>query len=382
MSEQQSAQERTERPTPKRLLDARRKGQVPRSRELNTVAVVLAGAAGMFVFGDWMMAALRRIVVTGLAPADIRSMTANETVEALYSAGYAALVLLGPLLVILLLASLAGPALMGGLIFSAEAARPKLSRLDPLAGLKRIFSLQGLMELFKTLLKFAVLTGIAAALLWALSIDVLNLARGQVDRGMADAAWLVLLAFMVMSGGLVLIAAVDAPFQLWNHVKQLRMTHQEIRDEFKETDGNPELKGRIRRMQQELARRRMMEAVPHADVVITNPTHYAVALRYGDRPDRAPRVVAKGRDLVAARIRELAAEHQVPVCSAPPLARAIYFNTDIDQEIPAALYLAVARVLAWVFQVRTARAGRVPTPDFPADLPVPDELLKRARNDQ
>jgi len=381
MSEEKPAQERTEQPTPKRLLDARRKGQVPRSRELNTVAVVLAGAAGLMIFGGWMMTRLKTLASTGLAPTMTRSMTPAEAVEALYSAGLNALIMLSPLLVILMVAAFAGPALLGGLIFSAEAARPKINRLNPLSGLKRIFSLQGLMELFKTLLKFVVLTGIGATLLWSLSADVLGLGYGQVEHGMASAAQLVLLAFLVMSGGLVLIAAVDAPFQVWNHLKQLRMTRQEIRDEFKETDGSPEQKGRIRRMQQEVARRRMMEAVPAADVVITNPTHYAVALKYSDRPDRAPRVVAKGRDLVAARIRELAVAHAVPVCSAPPLARAIYFNTDIDQEIPAALYLAVARVLAWVFQVKTARASGADMPDFPAELPVPDELLTRARTD-
>jgi flagellar biosynthetic protein FlhB len=239
-----------------------------------------------------------------------------------------------------------------------------------------------LKELVTTLLKFGVLTGLASGLLWWLAPEVLGLGYGSVEAGVKAAGDLVLDAVLFMTGGLLLIAAIDAPFQVWSHRKQLRMTRQEILDELKESEGSPELKGRVRQVQRDMARRRMMSAVPGADVVITNPTHYAVALKYGDRPDRAPRVVAKGKDLVAARIRELAEEHQVPICSAPPLARAIYFNTEIDQEIPAALYLAVARVLAWVFQVRNARAKGGRAPDSPADLPVPEELLNRDRTSE
>ncbi|MEQ8485065.1 MAG: flagellar biosynthesis protein FlhB [Pseudomonadales bacterium] len=378
MSQNDSAQERTERPTPKRLLDARKKGQVPRSRELNTLAVMLAGALAFMVFGGWMMDGLRALAVTGLSPTQGAALTPAGVVDALFAAGAQALTVLLPLLAMLLVATLAGPALMGGLIISAEAAKPKMSRLNPLSGLKRIFGMQGLMELFKTLLKFAVLTGLGCALLWSVSDELLTLGRGAVEADLARSSRIVLLAFFVMVGGLVLVAAVDAPFQLYNHVKQLRMTRQEVRDELKEVEGNPEMKARVRRTQQEMANRRMMEAVPTADVVITNPTHYAVALKYGDRPDQAPRLVAKGRDLVAATIRELAEAHGVVVCSAPPLARAIYFNTRLGQEIPAALYLAVARVLAWVYQVRDA--GRDSRPEFPGDLPVPAELLNHRRS--
>jgi flagellar biosynthesis protein FlhB len=382
MSEQAGAQERTERPTPKRLLDARRKGQVPRSRELNTVVVMLAGALSFMVFGSWMMDGLRALAITGLSPLRAAAMAPTATVDALFAAGGQALMVLLPLFAMLLLATLAGPAMMGGLIASTEAARPKISRLNPLSGLKRIFGPQGLMELFKTLLKFAVLTGLGAALLWSVTDELLALGHGSVDADLAHAVGIVLLAFFVMVGGLLVVAAVDAPFQLYSHLKQLRMTRQEVRDELKETEGNPELKARIRRTQQELANRRMMEDVPDADVVIMNPTHYAVALKYGDRPDRAPRLVAKGRDLLAARIRELAEANGVVVCTAPPLARAIYFNTELGREIPAALYLAVARVLAWVYQVRTARSAPARhgvEPVFPEDLPVPFELLKPRR---
>ncbi len=376
----QPAQEKTEQPTPKRLLDARRKGQVPRSRELNTMTVMLVGAGAMLVLGEWMLGGLQGVMIDRLGSAGMAGSAGADPIASLSGAVGEAMLLLWPLLLVLMVAALGGPALLGGLVFSAEAARPKLDRLSVPKGLKRIFSAQGLMELGKTLLKFVVLAGISGALLWSLSDRLLGLGNGAYLQGMAEAARMVQLAFLTLAGGLVLIAAVDVPFQLWNHFKQLRMTRQEVKDELKQTEGNPEMRGRIRRMQQEVASRRMMEQVPLADVIITNPTHYAVALRYTDRPDRAPRVVALGRDLVAARIRELAEEHRIPLCAAPPLARAIYFNCRLGEEIPAALYLAVARVLAWVMQVKSARSTGVNSPPVPKALPVPDELLKPRRN--
>jgi flagellar biosynthetic protein FlhB len=381
VSEQTFAQERTEQPTPKRLLDARRKGQVARSRELSTLATVLAGGAGLVVLGDWLMNGLESLTLRALARTDVAQLAPAELPQVLAGTTFEALLLLAPLLVLIVVATVAAPALMGGFVWSGEALVAKFERLDPFAGLRRIFSLHGLMELVKTLLKFGLLAGLAAAFLWGSAPRVVELAFGDVARGLVGAAELTRDAFLVLALGLVLIAAVDVPFQWWNHLKQLRMTRQEVRDELRETEGSPEVKARIRRLQQDAARRRMMEDVPRADVVITNPTHYAVALRYSDRPDRAPRVVAKGRDLVAARIRDIATENGVPVCSAPPLARAIYFSTRIGQEIPAVLYLAVARVLAWVFQVRTARQTAAAAPPFPSDLPVPDDWPRRPRGE-
>ncbi|TVS18542.1 MAG: flagellar biosynthesis protein FlhB [Gammaproteobacteria bacterium] len=376
----EQAQEKTEQPTPKRLEDARKKGQVPRSKELNTMAVMATGAAGLMLFGGWMLSGLAQLLVTGLSFPGSSEAATSDAVELLASSVVSALWLLAPLLLMLTVSALAGPALLGGLVFSAEAARPKLERLSVLKGLKRIFSLQGLMELGKTLLKFAVLTGMAASLLWWMADDLLALGGKAPRQGMAEAAAMVQLAFLCLTGGLLLVAAVDAPFQLWNHFKQLRMTRQEVKDELKQTEGNPEMRARLRRAQQEIASGRMMEDVPKADVIIMNPTHYAVALRYSDQPDRAPRVVAKGQDQVALRIRELAQAHRVAICSAPPLTRAIYFNTDIGQEIPAGLYLAVARVLAWVMQLKTAHRTGAPPPDFPADLPVPPDLEQNRRH--
>ncbi|MBN1240827.1 MAG: flagellar biosynthesis protein FlhB [Gammaproteobacteria bacterium] len=378
MSENDQAQERTEAPTPRRLEQARRKGQVARSRELNTMTVMLAGAGGMLALGPWLGARLRQLLIDGLSSPTPDSLDLGA---ALLAPVLDALVTFAPLLGLLLIAALAGPALLGGIAFSAEAAAPKLERLNPLAGLKRIFSAQGLMELVKTLLKFSVLTGAAAALLWALAGDLLRLGALPPVAGMAEAARLVQLAFAVLAAGLAVIAAADVPFQLWQHMRKLRMTRQEIKDELKETEGSPEVRAKVRRIQQEIAGRRMMSDVPTADVVLTNPTHYAVALRYTDQPNRAPRVVAKGRALVAARIRELALDHDVPVCSSPPLARAVFFTTDVGGEIPTALYLAVARVLAYVFELKGARATGRDEPEFPADLPVPDDLAGPPRGD-
>lgn len=379
MSEHDSAQERTESATPRRREEARRKGQVPRSRELNTMSVMLAGAGTMAVLGPWMFARLESLLVSGLAVSTHDVLGIDEAAGALGSVARDALVTFAPLFAFLLVAALAGPAALGGLVFSAEALAPKLERLDPMKGLKRIFSVQALVELGKTLLKFAVLAGLSVALLAALADELLGLGRMSPLDGLIAAAGHVKLAFVVLAAGLVVIAAVDVPFQVWNYLQKLKMTRQEVKEELKETEGNPEVRGKIRRLQQQAAQRRMMHEVPLADVVLTNPTHYAVALRYTDRPERAPRVVAKGCDLVAARIRELAESHRVPVCEAPVLTRAIYFNAELGAEIPVALYLAVARVLAYVFELKAAREHGRALPAFPADLPIPEGVRTEPR---
>ena len=379
MSEHDNAQERTESATPRRREQARRKGQVPRSRELNTMTVMLAGAGTMAVLGPWMFSRLESMLIAGLAVPTYQRFGIDDALAALGTPALEAFVTFAPLFVLLLVAAFAGPALLGGLVVSFEALTPKLDRLNPIQGLKRIFSIQALVELGKTLLKFAVLAGLSVVLLAALADELLRLGLMSPLDGLAAAAGHVKLAFVVLAAGLVVIAAVDVPFQLWNYLRRLKMTRQEVKDELKETEGNPEVRAKIRRLQQQAAQRRMMQEVPLADVVLTNPTHYAVALRYTDRPERAPRVIAKGRDLVAARIREIADSHRVPVCEAPLLTRAIYFNTELGAEIPVALYLAVARVLAYVFELKAARAHGRAAPQFPADLPIPEGVRTEPR---
>lgn len=366
-------QDRTEQATPKRREDARKKGDVPRSRELTMAGVMLSGAGALLV----MAAPAGERIVTGFADAfAIERQAIFDTAsmaEALGSGIANAMLGLAPLAVVLIVAVFAGATSLGGWSFSLAAAGFKAERMSPLKGIKRIFSANGLNELLKAIAKFCLVA--TFALFWLRhSIDeLLSLGHQPVTTAIQSAMEICAMSLLVVSTSLILIAAADVPFQLWNYQKKLRMTRTEIRDEFKETEGRPEVKARIRMLQQQAATRRMMEAVPTADVVVTNPTHFAVALKYDEHRMQAPRVVAKGRQLVAARIREVAEKHTVPLFSAPPLARALFRSTDIGQEIPAGLYTAVAQVLAYIFQLRNpgkhGRGSAVrPEPDVDESL--------------
>ncbi len=363
MAEQDTSQERTEQPTPKRLDDARKKGQVPRSRELTMMLVMLVGAATLLFLGSRFAGSLAGVMRRGFA--FDHGLLGREDVLVGYfaSQALAAVNMLIPLLVVLLVTALLAPATIGGWNFSFQALQPKYERLDPIKGLKRVFGPKGLMELAKTLGKFLVVGSAAAILVSNLSGRFARLALLDSVPAMAEAASMAGFALIVLSAALIVIAAVDVPFQLYQHTKQLRMTRQEVRDEMKQTEGKPEVKSKIRQLQQEIAGRRMMEAVPAADVVVTNPTHFAVALRYEAGRMAAPVVVAKGTGRIAARIREVAEESGVPLLEAPPLARALYYAADLGQAIPAGLYVAVAEVLSWVYQVRrVAGTGAEPNP--------------------
>ena len=378
MAENDSAQERSEQPTPKRIREAREKGQVASSRELNTTLVLLGGAGALLLMGGSIFRHLQEILRRSWSlerDVLLDTGTLYPLLQLRISEG---LLMLLPLFLLLMAAAVLGPIAMGGGNVSGKAMAPKWDKLNPVSGLQRIFSLQGLMEFGKTLAKFVLVTAIAAVLLWQLSGSLMGLGHQPLEQGLMHAGYMVGWTFLSLAAALILVALVDVPFQLWNHQKQLRMTKQEVKDEFKETEGKPEVKSRIRQTQQEMARRRMMAAVPKADVVVTNPTHYAVALRYDQQGMRAPRVVAKGADRIAAEIRERARAAGVPLFSAPPLARALYFSTGLDQEIPAGLYVAVAHVLAYVYQLRAAGTGATRRPEPPTDLPVPDDLLRRA----
>ena len=379
-----SDQEKTEDPTAKRLADTRDKGQVPRSRELATALVMLAGA-GMLVGGGSVQASRlteqwRRGLVV---PREL--LYAPESMGlALGDAVMDALLTLAPLLLATLVAAVAAPALLGGLLFSGSALRPDFSRLDPLRGFTRVFGAAGLIELGKALLKVLVVGGVAAGVAWQLVPDTLALGRLPVEVAIGRGAWLLAVAMLMLSGGLLLVAAVDAPLEWWRHRRALRMSREEIREEMKETDGRPEVKSRIRQLQRQFARARMLADVPKADVVVVNPTHYAVALQYDPKSMRAPRVLAKGRDLVALEIRRLATDAGVAVVEAPPLARALHASARLGGEVPPGLYLAVAQVLSYVFQVRdlvrrhgraAASSLRAPNPAVDASMlpPVPEE---------
>ena len=285
-----------------------------------------------------------------------------------------ALIMLLPFFGIMIVVAVAASVALGGFNISAEAMQPKFSKLDPIKGVKRLLDPKGLMELLKSLAKFVLVDSVTVSLLWAWQDDILGLADMDVTEALSDGLSMVGWASLLISSTMVLMAAIDVPFQLWQHKKELKMTQQEVRDELKQTEGRPEVKGCIRQLQREMAQRRMMEEVPKADVIVTNPTHYAVALRYDPDTMASPIVVAKAKDLVAANIREVGAEHEVPLIEAPVLARAIYFNTELNDTIPAGLFLAVAQLLAYVFQLRAWKEEGGDIPPLPEGFPVPEDL--------
>ncbi|AOU98459.1 flagellar biosynthesis protein FlhB [Acidihalobacter yilgarnensis] len=363
-------QERTEEATPKRLQEARDRGQVARSRELVTTAVLLAAAGGLLALGPSLAEGLMQSMRNGLTLDRSLIMDPGALYPALAGAVAQALRLLAPLLMLLALAALLASVVLGGISFSFQAIGFRWDRLDPLTGLGRVFSVNGLMELGKALVKFLVVAVVAVIVLWFEGPPLLALGGYALRPALAATGQMVGWSFLAFAASMIIIAAVDAPFQIWQHAKQLRMTRQEVRDESKETEGQPDIKRRQRQLQREISQRRMMQEVPKADVVVTNPTHYAVALRYDQDRMRAPRVIAKGKGQVAARIREIAAEHGVMVQSAPGLARAIYFHTRLNDEVPAALYIAVAQLLAYVYQLKTGAGtlGALPALEVPPEL--------------
>ena len=374
MAEDNSDLERTESATPRRLEQAREEGQIPRSRELASFAL-LGGAALM----AWLlMPQISREVQRMLAESlKFDRAMAFDPQHMLATAGREAwegLLAIAPLLALLTLFALLAPLLLSGWNFSSKALEPKFERLDPLAGLQRMFSSQGLAQLGLALSKTLLIVGFAAWAMWHERDATLGLVGENLEEGIAHMARIVGWCFLVIAGSLGVLAAIDVPFQLWSYHKKMRMTKDEVRRESKEQEGDPHLKAHIRAQQREIARRRMMSQVPKADVVVTNPTHYAVALVYQNGQMRAPTVVAKGAGLVAQKIRELAQEHQVPVLEAPPLARALYRHCELDREIPQALFGAVAEVLAWVYQLRTWKTPGGRAPEAPAELEVPPEL--------
>lgn len=363
------AEDRTEEATAKRQEDARERGQIARSRELATVFVLFGGAGALHMSGGALLDALGRLMRGSFSLSHAEIFGGRPLPARLIEAMIDGLTALAPILAVAAIVAIAGPLALGGWNFSWSAVAPKFERMDPMKGMARLLGPQGWVEMLKALAKFGVILGFAVIALRARVPALLTLAHGSLEGGLARSTDLLFSLYLVVAGGTVLIAAIDVPLQLRRHNKQLRMSKQEVRDEMRESEGSPELKGRLRSMQQEMARRRMMQEVPKADVIITNPEHYAVALRFDPKTMRAPLLIAKGVDEVARNIRELAAAHHVAVMSAPPLARAIYHTTKLNREIPAGLYLAVARVLAYVFQLR---AG---TPTMaPVDLPIPDDM--------
>ena len=375
MAESNSGAEKTEEATPKKLQESRDKGQVARSRELTTMSLLLASGAGFLMLGEQLVIDIMGLMREAFTASRVDLMDEENLTLLLEDSIINALIALVPFFVVVALAAFFAPMALSGWSFSTQAVAFKWSKLDPIKGIKRVFSMKGLMELFKALAKFVLVMTIAVLILWSQSEMYMMLGVKSVEPAIAQAGNLLMWAFILLSCATILVAAIDVPFQLWDHAKQLKMTLQEVKDEYKQTEGNPEMKRKVRETQMAMAEKRMMEEVPKADVIITNPTHYAVALKYDQAKSGAPIVVAKGQDLVAAKIRSLAYSNNVPLVEAPPLSRALFYSAEINDEVPAGLYLAVAQVLAYVYQLRQkqSRFDETLTMD---DLPIPDDLKR------
>ncbi len=371
---EESDLEKSEQPSQRRLDQAREKGQVARSHELSTFSLLMAGGVSLWLMGGHLNAQMVNLLQDGMTISPDLVFRPELLIPHLYDLSVRVLMIFAPVLALMLLTALVSPLFLNGWLFSTEALIPQFSRMNPITGIGRMFSTNALVELAKAFGKAIVVGGIAAWVMWRHLGDALQLATLSISSAISEMGYLVGGSFLAIVGGMVLIVAIDVPFQLYTHNKKMMMTKEEVRQEHKETEGNPQIKMRIRSMQREAARRRMMSAIPTADVVVTNPTHYAVALKYSDRGMRAPEVVAKGSDLLAQRIREIAQESGVPILEAPPLARALHKHTDIGESIPEALYTAVAEVLAYVYQLKRYQEEGGSRPAEPGGLPVPSEL--------
>ena len=369
-----SGQDKTEDATSKRLSESRKKGQVPRSKELNTFVTLVVSAALFFYMGRHMVIGLLEMMKHQFELSRqtiFDPLTPVKYIQLAFSEGYTVVF---PLMIVLMIADLLTPLLMGGWNFSSEAFEPKFSKLNPLQGVKKILGIQGVVELFKAIIKVLLIGFVAWNLFKIYFDDFMSLSQLNLEQAIFRAGEIIVISVLVLSSTFLLLVLIDVPYQLWNHQRQLKMTKQEVRDEAKESEGSPEVKGKIRQMQMQAAQRRMMEEVPTADVIVTNPTHFAVALKYDQASSGAPVLVAKGTDLMAAQIRNIALANKVTLVASPSLARALYYSTELNQEVPRGLFLAVAQILAYVFQLRAASQNGWGKPTPPTDVHVPDEF--------
>lgn len=375
MAENEQGQEKTEEATAKRIEDARNRGQIPRSRELNTVLMMVGSAISFIVFGGFLIEGLLDVLKNSFSLSRAEVFDPKYLLILLQQNILHGLSMAAPFFLVTIVIAIFASISIGGWNFALQAMQPKFSKMNPLKGLQRIFGVKGLVELVKAIGK-VLLVGVAAALMLVYLQDALMLMGYQaLVPALKNLSQITTVYFAVLGLSLIVVALIDAPFQMWDHKRQLRMSKDEVKQEHKQTEGSPETKMRVRQAQRAMAQKRMMEKVPQADVVITNPTHFAVALKYDQSGGGAPVVVAKGADLVAQRIREVAREHRVPLVSSPALARAIFFSTELDQEIPTGLYTAVAKILAYIFQLREKAGVDLSKPISMTDVDVPDEFV-------
>ena len=377
MAENEQGQEKTEEATAKKREDSRKQGQVPRSREFNTFFMMLGSAVALLFMGSDIIRGLLKVSGEYFQLSRSEIFDTKYMLTAFFESTESAWLFLAPLFLFLVFIAIAASLTIGGWNFSLQAIAPKPSKLNPLKGLQRIFGAKGLIELTKALAKFFIILTIAILLLRNYADTLLIVGRQEVETAIASIGTDLIWFFLLLSLSLLIVAAIDAPFQLWDSAKQMRMSKDEIKQEHKTQEGSPETRARVKQAQRDLAMKRMMDEVPEADVVITNPTHYAVAIKYNQSAAAAPVVVAKGGDLVAAKIRMVAGEHKVPVLSSPALARAVYHSTEIGEEIPAGLYMAVAKILAFIFQLREKPGTDFSSPlQYEEDVPIPDDLRR------
>ncbi|MFK5914922.1 MAG: flagellar biosynthesis protein FlhB [Woeseiaceae bacterium] len=370
-----TGQERTELPTPRRLQQAKEKGQVPTSRELNTMIMMLVAGSSLMFIGPGIASDFLDLFTRYLNISRANIFDPTSMPVLLKEAIFDSLFTLAPFFTLMVVAAVAGPLMMGGVTFSTKALAFKFDKLNPITGMGRVFSKKGLVELVKAFVKFMIIGTTAILFLYTQIDTYLGLGSEPLAQALTHMSELLVWSFISIASVLVFIALIDVPFQLYDFTSQLKMTMQEIKDENKDTEGNPEVKGRLKNTQREIAQRRMMSEVPKADVIITNPEHYSVAVKYDLEKSGAPIVVAKGVDIIAMQIRTIAREHNVPILQAPPLARALHHTTEINDEIPAALYLAVAQVLAYIFKLRTDPSWNKRKKEHKInDLPIPEDM--------
>ena len=372
---EESSGERSEEPTGRRLEQAREKGQVARSKELGTATVLLSAATGLYMLGPGIAKALSNVFERVFTMDRAAIFDTNQMFNVWGVVGGEIGWPLLKIMLLIVVVAFIGNVSLGGMNFSTQAMMPKASKMSPIAGFKRMFGVQALVELTKGIAKFSVVALAAYFLLNHYFNDILLLSADHLPGNVYHALDLLVWMFILLCSSVLFIVVIDVPFQSWNHNKQLKMTKQEVKDEYKDTEGKPEVKGRVRQMQRELAQRRMMAEVPNADVIVVNPEHYAVAIKYDVKRSAAPFVIAKGVDEVAFKIREVARAHNIAIVTAPPLARAIYHTTKLDQQVPEGLFTAVAQVLAYVFQLRQYQKGRGRKPiPIPVNQPIPEDL--------
>lgn len=369
-----SSQEKTEEASPRKIEKAREEGQVPRSRDLTTTFVLMLAICGIWMTAEFIGRKIIGITSESFTLTRAEIFDVNTMIGHLVQAIYQGLLSITPLMIALLIASVVGPIALGGWNFSNKAIEPKLSRMDPLAGLKRMFSIKSLIELAKSIFKVAIIMATTFALLKFFAQSIFRINDADVENAIIHSLDISLMATLILAAVTIAIAAVDVPIQLFEYNKKLKMSRQDQKDEYKETEGKPEVKGRVRQLQREIAQRRMMANVPEADVVITNPTHFSVALKYDPDTMETPILLAKGGDHLALKIREIAKAHQIEILESPALARSVYYTTEVDESIPEGLFMAVAQVLAYIFQLRAYRKGKGQRPVYPRNLPIPKDM--------